>query len=377
MKAWLIRGVVVLAACASAAFAADPPRFRVTTVVPYGGYCSRAAAINEVGDVFYSSCGSLIVWDVGAQQPVALLAKAPATPGCISYDASGPFNSARQLVAVYHYLSRCGLGGGDTQRMIVYGVSTEMFDLPNIFVAIDGTGELAINYGGRYVISPDPADWQLTSSGAPGFVTALNDNQQALTITTFYKETNHASLVDLAAGTTMIFQAITSVASMNARGWVAGTDASTQGPNVVLWDGNSERGLGVPLGSDNGHVQVNAISKDGWILGNSDQGVWLWIDEAFYKLQDLVLTPLPDGANIQNAVGFSQSGSIAVNLAQPYGSNSGVLLLTPTHQPATTPGHRPQARRRTPNGRHSGIGQLRWAGWLDHQSRPSQTERDR
>ena len=333
MKAWLIRGVVVLAAFASAAFAADPPRFQVTTVVPYGGYCSRARAINEVGDVLYDSCGTVLAWNGVAQKPVVLLAKSPGgiPGGCVNYYASGRFNNARQFVGWSDDLSHCGIGGSSRWYVIVYGVTTGSFDYYTTSLsAINGAGEIASNRGGNYVVSPDPADWNLASGGAPGSVTALNDSGQAL-VRTIDQGTAHAALVDLASGT-IIFQTITSNAAMNARGWVAGADASTHG--VFLWDGNDERALGVPLTPDNSNVLVKAISNDGWILGSSDRGFWLWMDEAFYRLDDQLLTPLPAGVKIQEAFGFSQAGAIAVTVASaPYSSDSSSLLITPINPP--------------------------------------------
>ena len=98
MKVSLIRGVVVLATLASAAFAGDPPRFQVTTIVPYDSACSEARAvnINEVGDVLYNSCYSVLAWDGLARQPVVLLTVGR-TQTCTWYFASGPSTTPGNL----------------------------------------------------------------------------------------------------------------------------------------------------------------------------------------------------------------------------------------------------------------------------------------
>ena len=313
--------------------AATPPRFTVTTVFTSPNCTSAAASINEVGDVLYSACNGVSVWESATRRSVELLA-AGFTHGCVYYYPTGLFNNSRQMIVISDYLSHCGIGGSSIRYAIAYGISGQSFSPYDTLTSINGAGEVASYGAGTYSISPDPADWDYQrSSGVPGFVSAMNDQGQLL-VGAPYREAPGLAIVDPISATTTQLQLMKYAGTLNALGWAAGTDADQ---SVVLWDGNSERVLGRPFGPASKNVRVVSLSNRGWILGTSDQGVWLWSESGFNKLVDLLdsplfSSPLPPGTSIVSAIGFSQAGAVAVTLRGTY-SDVAAVVLEPVDPP--------------------------------------------
>jgi hypothetical protein len=308
-----VYSLVALGLLISATAATAVPGFRVQSI-PGNGNCS-AVAVNELGEVIQvcvlgAFSNELSLWD---GQTVQGLASATLSAGCSFHSVAG-FNNSRQRLQLISYLQQCGTANVNSFLQYAFLFSGGDDIQISQYLSMAGlTGSGYFIQGGNSVWM-GPSDVRRVP-GLPAGVrlVALNDRMQSI-----YRDGPQWYRVDVLTGGVEAIHGITEDRPLlNSRGWVAGVN---ENGDVAIWDGGTTRVLGTP--SANSKPVLAGFNDQGWIVGNSTAGFWLWDGQAFTGLRDLV-----SGVTIDSVTGLTTNGKIAITIRNGTSEKSAALLV--------------------------------------------------